>query len=476
MSQPGGQTTSKTSAGCESNLGGKIHVIKVGTSSLLTNDEVGGQKVSLSNISRLVELIASLRTSGDHVVLVSSGAVGMGCLKLGLSQRPTGPGVKQALAAAGQSRLMRLYEDLFAVIGVNVAQLLISRDDFSDKARFLAVRNTFWALLRLGVVPIVNENDSLSAENVANFGDNDTMAAMTAVLLQADWVFLATDVDFLYTANPKEDPNATPIYAVEDLSRLKLEGLEASSSQWGTGGMATKIIAARIAVCAGVHCGLVNGEEPERIGQMIRGQKEGGTHFVALKGCASAAQDDHNRWIITLPSSGSLSLDRDGYNAVLKHHKIRTVMLLKCSGEFCHDEAVALFFDGKEIARALVRMSSAAITEEMTRSMVGLRDFTRELQSAGIYLDGYSSWRKGGHKGASGEMNAEVLRQLEQDGRVIKSDTPKSSGHQSSVITDGSDIALMCTATIKEADRKASSHERAQPRQLREQSSASALQ
>lgn len=428
---------------------GQVHVIKVGTSTLLTNDDVGGQKANLSNLSRLVELIASLRNAGDHVVLVSSGAVGMGCLKLGIRERPQGIGAKQAIAAAGQSRLMRLYEDLFQIVGVQVAQLLITRADFSDELRFVHVRSTLLECIRMGIVPIVNENDSLSAKHITNFGDNDTLAAMTAVLIQADWVFLATDVPFLYSANPKTDPSAAPIYVVEDVAKLNIGGLEASSSQWGTGGMATKLIAARIAVCAGVHCGLVNGAEPERIAKLIKGDRAGGTHFVAqtcteTQDTRSLIGDLHNRWILTLPVSGSVTIDRTGYKAVLKGEGLPLDTLASVKGDFLEDEAISLVHEGREVARALVRLSSVEIRESIKETTMagGLRDFTRELEAAGVFLRDYNSWRRGAHKGAKGEFG---------DARkgVPMKEEVRARVH---LAVYAGDMALICATAIKEAN------------------------
>ncbi|CAE8620436.1 unnamed protein product [Polarella glacialis] len=437
--------------------GGQIHVIKVGTSTILTNDETGGQKANLSNLARLVELIASLRKAGDHVILVSSGAVGMGCLKLGLSEKPAGLGAKQAMAAAGQSRLMRLYEDLAAVIGMQVAQLLITREDFSDKKRFLTVRHTIYELIRLGVVPIVNENDSLAADHVAKFGDNDTLAAMTAALVEANWLFLATDVDFLYTANPKDNPDAKPIYAVEDVTKLRIAGLESSTSQWGTGGMATKLIAASIAVAAGVHCGLATGSEPERIGQMIRGIKEGGTHFIAHQSPDVTLQGHHSRWILALPLTGTITIDAKGYRAVLKGYNIFSQSVMQVEGEFEEDEAVALTYGGKQVARALVRASSTAIKDAVKdrrpgKAVLGLRDFTAELAAAGVFLKDYQSWRKGGHKGASGEMNAQKIAQLEQKAvTVLSSDQNGSAPPTIKVIAWANDIVMTALSAMMDA-------------------------
>eukprot|EP00441_Pelagodinium_beii_P044149 CAMPEP_0197652552 /NCGR_PEP_ID=MMETSP1338-20131121/34518_1 /TAXON_ID=43686 ORGANISM="Pelagodinium beii, Strain RCC1491" /NCGR_SAMPLE_ID=MMETSP1338 /ASSEMBLY_ACC=CAM_ASM_000754 /LENGTH=465 /DNA_ID=CAMNT_0043227451 /DNA_START=98 /DNA_END=1495 /DNA_ORIENTATION=- len=395
---------------------GKVHVIKVGTSTILTNDQNGGEKANLANLARLVEVIAKLKSDGEQVILVSSGAVGMGCLKLGLKERPKGPGAKQAMAAAGQSRLMRLYEDLFQVVNIQVAQMLISREDFSDKLRFTSVRTTMLELLRLGVVPIVNENDSLAATHVAKFGDNDTMAAMLAALIEADWLFLATDVDFLYSGNPKTDASAKPIHMVEDVASLQIGGLDSSSSAWGTGGMATKLVAASIAVCAGCHCGLVNGAEPERIIKVLSGCKDGGTRFVARASPDIKAAVMHGRWILALPLAGTLSLDADGYKSVLGNRNLMAQSIVKVAGSFQEDQAVSLTYNGIEIARALVRCMSTTLDQALrerksARNLSELPDFSQELQAAGIYLEAYRAWRQGSHKGAKGEMTSDQLRE-----------------------------------------------------------------
>eukprot|EP00930_Biecheleria_cincta_P029024 TRINITY_DN2018_c0_g1_i8.p1 TRINITY_DN2018_c0_g1~~TRINITY_DN2018_c0_g1_i8.p1 ORF type:complete len:509 (-),score=95.58 TRINITY_DN2018_c0_g1_i8:108-1571(-) len=441
--------------------GGQIHVIKVGTSTLLTNDENGAQQANLSNIARLIEVIAALRKKGDHVILVSSGAVGMGCLKLGLKERPQNLGGKQAMAAAGQSRLMRLYEDLFRVVNLQVAQLLIVREDFSDKLRFRAVRSTIDELIRLGVVPIINENDSLAAPHLSNFGDNDTMAAMTAALVEADWLFLATDVHFLYTANPKTDPSAKPIYVVKDVASLQIGGLEASSSQWGTGGMATKLIAASIAVCAGVHCGLVNGAEPERISQLIGGNREGGTHFVARVSPDVIGEGMHGRWILALPLAGRVSIGPAGYNSVLRGNNLLFRDVLTASGNFEPDQAVALVSEGKEVARALFRSSCASITDALKKradaqpsDKLGLKDFTSELRAAGVFLDAYRSWRQGSHRGAKGEMTGEKIKQLGEQQGIEENE---SSSSVLEVVAWASDIVLTSVGAMNEAEKVMSS-------------------
>jgi len=317
------------------------------------------------------------------------------------------------------------------------------------------VRNTIYELFRLGVVPIINENDALAARHVANFGDNDTMAAMTAALVEADWLFLATDVDFLYSSNPKSDPDAKPIYVVDDVAKLQIGGLENSSSQWGTGGMATKLIAASIAVCAGVHCGLVNGAEPERIGQLVRGCKEGGTHFLARTSPDVISDGEHSRWILALPLAGELVIGARGYRSVLNGRGLLFGDLLKHSGSFQEDQAVSLVHGGREVARALVRASCLSISNALKVRKepcgdLGLRDFTSELQAADIFLSDYRAWRGGGHRGARGEMNGEKIKQLQQQVNpathaLADSDVPE-------VLAWARDIVVTSVEAMQEAE------------------------
>ncbi|CAD7941650.1 unnamed protein product [Amoebophrya sp. A120] len=309
-------TTSSAVLAANPNYKSKLCVIKIGTSSLLTDDA----RLKLPAIGRLIETIMRLRRDGHRVVLVSSGAQGCGRIKLQLAEKPTTVSGKQAVAAAGQSYLMRIYEDLFDVASAGkqkVAQLLITRRDFSAFSTFENIRNTVFELLRYNVIPILNENDSVHPTTGLHekFGDNDQLAALTAVNLEADWLFLLTDVDYVYTCNPGLYPDlAKPIREVRTMQDLapvetvtKVEGTSCSaattaatarpssptlapvapappsqpsstgavgagppgtapsSGKWGTGGMETKLVAAKMAAVAGIQCVLVNGAEPERI-------------------------------------------------------------------------------------------------------------------------------------------------------------------------------------------------------------------
>jgi glutamate 5-kinase len=177
-------------------------VVKIGTSSL-TQGSTG--KLALATLSSLVETLAGLRQNGHRLVLVSSGAVGVGCQRLGWSQRPQQLATRQAVAAVGQGRLMRLYDDLFSVLGQPIAQVLLTREDLSERHRYRNILNTLTELLNLGIIPIVNENDTVAVEEL-RFGDNDTLSALLASLLGADWLILLTDVDRLYATDPPARP------------------------------------------------------------------------------------------------------------------------------------------------------------------------------------------------------------------------------------------------------------------------------
>ncbi|PZO13256.1 MAG: glutamate 5-kinase, partial [Leptolyngbya foveolarum] len=179
----------------------KTIVVKIGTSSL-TRAETG--HLALATLGRLVETLCELRSAGHRVVLVSSGAIGVGCARLGITERPKSMALKQAVAAVGQGRLMRVYDDFFTSLSQPIAQVLLTRSDLAQRSRYVNSDRTFRQLLKLGVIPIVNENDTVATDEI-KFGDNDTLSAMVASLIHADYLFLLTDVDQLYSADPRQD-------------------------------------------------------------------------------------------------------------------------------------------------------------------------------------------------------------------------------------------------------------------------------
>jgi glutamate 5-kinase len=248
-------------------------VVKVGTSTL--THENG--KTNLRRVSRLAAVLSDLRNAGREVVLVSSGAIGVGVGKLGLGARPQDIPGKQAAAAVGQCELMFLYDKFFGECGNVVAQLLLTRDDVEHPVRRENLINSFTKLLEFGAIPVVNENDSVATEEIrdSSFGENDNLAAVVARLLQADALVFLTDTDGLYTANPREDESAVRMPVVERVTDEILALGDGSGSSRGTGGMSTKLLAARLATQAGIDTFILCGAEPESLYQLMDGRQIG---------------------------------------------------------------------------------------------------------------------------------------------------------------------------------------------------------
>ncbi|KAF9971357.1 hypothetical protein BGZ73_005728 [Actinomortierella ambigua] len=241
-------------------------VIKLGTSSIC--DEVTHYP-RLSTLSLIVETILKLKALGHRVVLVTSGAIGVGLRRLNLPSKPKDLAQIQAIAAVGQGRLMSLYDDLFSQFNQPIAQILLTKNDIADRTQYLNACNTMDALLEMGVIPIVNENDTISVSEI-RFGDNDTLSAITAGMIHADYLFLMTDVDCLYTDNPRVNPDAKPVLVVDDIAALKEKvSVATAGSSLGTGGMITKLIAAELATAAGVTTVIARGSTPQNIFPII---------------------------------------------------------------------------------------------------------------------------------------------------------------------------------------------------------------
>ncbi len=333
-------------------------VIKIGTSTL-TRPETG--QLALSTLAALVETISQLRRLGHRVVLVSSGAVGVGCARLKLLERPKNIIIRQAVAAVGQGRLMRVYDDLFNTLDQAIAQVLLTRRDLMERNSYLNAYNTFEALLELGVIPIVNENDTVAIDEL-KFGDNDTLSALVANLIEADWLFILTDIDQLYSADPRFVHDAQPIstVTVQELSELKIEATT-TGSQWGTGGMLTKLSAARIATSAGVRTVITHGQVPQNILLILQGEAIG-TQFEPQKKTDNARK----RWIAYgLVPMGKLYLDQGAVKAIVQSGKsLLPAGITKIEGEFSATDAVSLHdHQGQEIARGLVNYNYTEIEQ-----------------------------------------------------------------------------------------------------------------
>ncbi|WFD42537.1 glutamate 5-kinase [Malassezia psittaci] len=248
--------------------GGKTVVIKLGTSSILSESTMQ-HKIRI--MSSMVEAVMNLRKAGHRVILVCSGAIGAGRVRMGLLEPPKDLGQRQALAALGQLRLMSLWDSLFSVVGINVAQVLVTRTDLADSNRYHNARTTLETLMSTAIdaVPIVNENDTVSVHEM-RFGDNDSLSAITAGLVDADFLFLCTDVDGLYTDNPRSCPTARRLNYVRSIDEARQKAsVSTMGTSFGTGGMQTKLIAAELATAAGVATVIINGEHPENIARIV---------------------------------------------------------------------------------------------------------------------------------------------------------------------------------------------------------------
>lgn len=253
-------------------------VIKIGTSSLTHTNG----KINLKKMEKLAQVLTDISNSGKEVMLVSSGAIGFGMQKLGRNKRPDDLPLKQATAAIGQAILMQIYQKYFTEYNQVIAQILLTKDVLEDEIKNTNAKNTFNTLLDLGVIPIINENDCISTAEIEGyrFGDNDTLSATVAQLVQADLLILLTDIDGLYTDNPRENPDAQFIKEVDEITE-DIENLAKSTgSRLGTGGMATKILAAKIAKQCGTETIVACGKNIEILYDILKGE-EIGTWFKA---------------------------------------------------------------------------------------------------------------------------------------------------------------------------------------------------
>lgn len=321
-------------------------VIKLGTH--VITHEGGG--LALGRLCSLVEAVAVLHRQSREIVIVSSGAVGMGQRSLGLTRRPDSLGMRQACAAVGQSQLMALYSQNFAQLGVKVAQVLLTQEDLGDRDRALCVRTTLTRLLELGVVPILNENDSVSVRELIEyrrnqghepgpleFGDNDGLSARVAVALDADLLVLLTDVDGLFTTNPRTDPAARRIPELNDIDEATLARATGSSTG-GTGGMGSKLEAARLASRAGLSVLITSGHHPGALEQALGGA-DLGTLIVP-----QTRRSQHRRQIASgAPTRGALVVN-DGAIAAMVERKasLLPVGLVRVDGEFSRGDIVEI--------------------------------------------------------------------------------------------------------------------------------------
>ncbi|EQK98783.1 glutamate 5-kinase [Ophiocordyceps sinensis CO18] len=407
-------------------------VIKLGTSSIV--DEQTHEPL-LPTLTLIVDTAVKLRKNGHRVVIVSSGAIGVGLRRMGIDKRPkhlaqlqacnipetsiprphshTGP---QALAAIGQCRLMSLWDSLFGHLSQPIAQILLTRNDIADRTRYINAQNTFNELMETGVIPIVNENDTLAVSEI-KFGDNDTLSAITAAMIHADMLFLMTDVDCLYDKNPRTHADARPIEIVKDMAELEAD-VSSAGSALGTGGMSTKIVAAKLGTLAGVTTIITRSSNPGNILAIVRyltRPNSDGESVVAQstqplnlsEPSTSVAHvptpplhtrflpsndpiQDRYFWLLHTPSPhGTVYIDAGCHRALLDKAGLLPVGVVDVEGQFAQQEVVRLVVvekrtppgpDGKrweglaeEVGRALVNYAAPEIKRIMGHQSVEIR-------------------------------------------------------------------------------------------------------
>lgn len=348
-------------------------VVKVG-SSLVTNR---GQGLDHSALARWVSQIAELRRLGREVVIVSSGAIAEGMQRLGWKKRPSALHELQAAAAVGQMGVIEAYESRFREHALLTSQILLTHEDMADRKRYLNARSTLRTLLDLGVIPIINENDTVATDEI-RFGDNDTLAALVTNLIEADVLIILTDQAGLYSSDPRKDPGAT---LIEEASagEAELEKMAGGAgSAIGLGGMLTKVLAAKRAARSGAHTAIASGHEDNVLVRLARGERVGTLLKAATQTLAARKQ-----WLADhLQVRGTLKLDAGAVKALRDQRKsLLPIGVFEVTGEFERGEVVGCCDEhGTEIARGLVNYSASE-----TRRI--LKTPSSEIESRLGYVD-----------------------------------------------------------------------------------------
>ena len=352
----------------------KRWVIKIG-SSLLTDDGRGLNRVALG---QWVAQMTFLKRQGVEVVLVSSGSIAEGMTRLGWTKRPTVLNELQAAAAVGQMGLIQAYESQFSVFDLHTAQILMTHDDLSNRERYLNVKSTIQTLLEYGVVPIINENDTVVTDEIC-FGDNDTLAALTANLISADILVILTDQKGLYTANPRNNPNASLIQEIE-VSSQSIESMASSKGgALGKGGMYTKVMAAKRAARSGTTTLIASGHEKNILSRLFKGEKLGTLLVPDLEPFTA-----HQQWLAShLQVKGSFVLDDIAVKKLSQFGgSLLPVDVLSQKGEFRRGEMVVCYDQkGRDVARGLVNYSfeeSVKLLGKSNSQIIDLIGYLRE--------------------------------------------------------------------------------------------------
>jgi len=357
-----------------------LTVLKLGSS--VVADERGMPREGL--LAELCGLVAERRAAGEGVVIVSSGAIARGVAALGLPARPQGIAQLQAASAVGQGKLFPLYDRLLAERQLTAAQVLLTALDLHERTRYLNARRALETLLEWGAVPVINENDTTATDEIS-FGDNDFLAAQVAALLQADRLLLLTDVEGVYTANPREDPQAQLLGEVADPGKLLAEISVGSHSRWGSGGIRSKLLAAQIATAAGVETVVCNGLEAEAVAVALAGGRRG-TRFPP----AGEREPAFKLWLrYAKPTSGRVVVDRGAVEALRRRgSSLLPVGVVSVEGEFAAGEAVEVVSEeGEVVAKGIVSLSSQELSLVRGLDSARVRELLPDGEEEAIHRD-----------------------------------------------------------------------------------------
>ena len=352
-------------------------VVKVGTSTITHS----GGKLNIQRMDKLCRALGDLHNRGLDVLLVTSGAVGAGMGRLGFSEKPSNLPVKQALAAVGQGLLMQMYEKLFSEYGCVVAQVLLTRVGFNDRARYLNLCNAMRSLLEMDIIPIVNENDTVAVDEI-KFGDNDTLSALVACAVGADLLIILSDIDGLYDRDPRVHPEAKLLHRVEAVSREIRENSGSKGSNMSSGGMYTKITAADVVLPAGIPLVIANGSEPDVLHRVLDGEE-----LVTLFIPQVTRRHARKQWIASGRTGVSVTVDAGAAQALLNRgSSLLAKGITAVRGDFEIGRMLSVLDpEGREIARGLTNYDSKDLRKIMGHhsdefeAILGVKDFDEAI-------------------------------------------------------------------------------------------------
>jgi glutamate 5-kinase len=358
-----------------------VSVVVAKLGSAIVADEEGAVRREV--LACVVEQVAAQRARGRQVVLVTSGAIAIGMRAMALPVRPSGMDELQAASAVGQGRLYREYEQLLTEAGLRSAQVLLTFFDMSARTHYLNARQTLRRLLAWDVVPVINENDTTTTDEIS-FGDNDFLAAQVAILLQAEELLLLTDTDGLYTADPNRDPDAELIAEVSKFEVLEELQIGVSSSPIGSGGMRSKVVAAEMATAGGIRARIANGRKPEVVAAAFAGE-EAGTRFRPQAGRVSSFK----LWLkYAKPTQGRLVVD-EGAAAALRERNssLLPVGITSVEGEFEAGDAIEVTANGRPIGKGIVNYSAAELRRVIGLKTAEIRELLPRAADEAVHRD-----------------------------------------------------------------------------------------